>query len=497
MTYPITFWDAVNDPQLLGSPELWPGQVAMFEWLDEQLRAGTQELILTCGRQSGKSEADVRLALWMAALRPDLDPVASRSSVLIIATDREQSRAILRRAIDRAEASPVISRMIESSTRDELRLANGCTLLALPTDAGSIRGRSYRALILDELAHVAEGTGTGGSVEEIVRAAIPGMVTFGDRAVRVLSSTPHGIDTFFGSRVAACEKSELPGAALFRITTAEANPNVSREFLEQARKDDPDSFAAEYEGQLIGSGGVLIDPEALEAAIAFERELDPSEGVGWVAAVDLGFTRDSTACVIVGHDPNDHHRLLVGAARRWAPPAKRDRPPTATARRQLQDRVVGEIRDLLQRYHVFQIATDGYEEGLLRETLAGVELERVTMTASARVQVFTQLRGLIQSGRLGLIRDEVLLDELGRLRTSTRGGSLTIPLPRNSKGHLDVAVACALGCWLADRHERPGEALPFTVDVSEFDRRLPGLSIFGSDRSRLPRTADAVRSYRF
>lgn len=494
---PISFLDACRDLQLLGDPPLWEGQLPLYEWFDQGIRDGIEEFVVCAGRQIGKSEFATRAGLWMCCCRPDLDAVmkGGRSYALVLATDRGQARDILRRAVDRASASPVLSQLVESHTRDELRFRNGTVFMAAATDQASVRGRTYRYIHLDEIGHLLEGTGSSADVEEIVRAVGPGTAML--RGPRVLTSTPYGVDSWFGRRVQAAEKGELPHASLYRAKTGDVNPFVSPDQLAEAERDDPDSFKAEYLGELVGSGGALIPEEALAAAIISEAELDPSQGVGWVAGIDVGFFRDPLAVVVVGHDPADHHRLVVGAVRRWEPPKKSLKPQTASARRRLQDEILGQVADLLRRFGVWEVAFDGYEGPLLRETLAGVELRQLTMTSAARTEVFSAVRGRLVAGRLGLYRDEHLVGELRRLRTSTRGGSLTIPLPRSGGHHFDTAIALGLGVWLADRHERPGEALPFTVDVSEFDRRLPSLSIFGSDRSRLPRTADAVRSYRF
>ena len=494
--------EAVRDKQLLGAGlDPWPGQLDLLRTVEDGLERGVWLNVWNVGRRGSKSTLIAVIGLWSCLLRGDLDELAGpagRSYAAIAATNVGQSRLVVGMARDLVLASPLLAPMLEGSSLDELQFANRTGFLAFPASSRAARGRALRFAAVDEAAHFGDsGSGSDQEAGEIFKALTPALGQFMPNAVFVVSSTPAGPSGWFAETHARASAGEIPGAQAVTMASSELNPRLSPEWLASERERDPFSFEQEFLAQFTGGGGQLFDESALEAAIVADGERHPSEATGWLGALDVGFTRDPFGACVVGFDHDDPRRLVLGSCRRWDPPARRDRPTTATGRRQLQDRVLGEVGALFDRFNVKRAAFDGYEAPIVREVLRGVELEQLTLTSSARMEIFSSLRARLASGTLSLYRDELLLSEMRRIRLGYRNGQLQVLLPRSRAGHFDAVVSLAMACWLADRREAPGTALPHLVDVSEADRRLPSLSIFGSDRSRLPRTADAVRSYRF
>ena len=99
---------------------------------------------------------------------------------------------------------------------------------------------------------------------------------------------------------------ELPDAVAQHFSTAESNPTIDAAFvLEREQARDPESFAAEYLAQFVGSGAAYLDRDRITDAIAERGELAPDDGVNWVAGLDPAFSSDPFGLAIVGRDPRD------------------------------------------------------------------------------------------------------------------------------------------------------------------------------------------------
>ena len=88
-----------------------------------------------------------------------------------------------------------------------------------------------------------------------------------------------------------------------------------------------------------------------------------------------------------------------------------------------------------------------YEE--LREKLGGV-VEGVKFTQQRKAELFTNLKMLMERGRLKLPHDRILFSHLNAVEChTTASGGLRFTHPEGT--HDDAAVALALACWAASR----------------------------------------------
>jgi hypothetical protein len=216
-----------------------------------------------------------------------------------------------------------------------------------------------------------------------------------------------------------------------------------------------------------------------------------------VAAIDLGFVRDSTALVIVGRDPADAQRLRLVAARAWTPEVgPLGFGPT-----------LDEVADLCLAHGVSRVATDQHHAVAAVEHLGGRGLHATTVatTPASKSQMFSNLKTLLYGGRLELYQHPALLAELRRVETVTTPGAASVRIRRLGSSHGDLATALALACsrLRAPARARPGHVgvpvgqIPHVLDqvrwhVGEDPLRTLADRIGVPARGRPPRRADAA-----
>lgn len=196
-------------------PDPWQRDVLLEPW---------SRAMLNVTRQGGKSLTVAALALHTALYRPE-------ALVLVLAPARRQSKETLQKAwaLYRAGGRPV---PVDNRSELRARFENGSRIIALPGEEKTVRGYSDVDLIVaDEAARVPG---------ELYRTVRPMLAVSGGRLVAL--STPWGKRGWF------YESWIDPEQRWKRIrVTAEDCPRITEEFLEQERREMPESwFRSEY-----------------------------------------------------------------------------------------------------------------------------------------------------------------------------------------------------------------------------------------------------------
>jgi hypothetical protein len=246
------------------------------------------------------------------------------------------------------------------------------------------------------------------------------------------------------------QSGELEAAQAHRATTAEANPTIDSAFLAAEERRDPESFKSEYLAEFVGSGGAFFDPDNITAAVTLPGELRPEDGVGWVAGLDPAFSQDLFALVLVGRDPRNPRRLLVGQVRSWLPP--RRKVDSLDEGREIEDAVLAEVAQVLRLFDA-RAVTDQYKSAGVVERLRryGITVRAEAMTAPVKDSCFGFLRGRLNDGSIELYEHPELLRELRAVRTRYAAGRSSVVLPRLGHSHCDHAQATALAVYEHDR----------------------------------------------
>lgn len=437
---------ACDDPQLLGVP-LTRDQRARLEHVER----GTRTHLWAVGRRGLKTTTAAYVGLWSCLLRPELLArlrPGERGYAVGIATNLRQARLLVQAARAVVERSPLLAPLIQSVSDDEIVFANGTAFIAFPCTSRGGRGWPIFTLLLDELAHFVDNEGNV-SAEAVVRALIPATAQFGEDARVIASSTPWGSDGLFAEWFAKAESGELPDTVAHHATTAEANPSIDPAFLDTEERRDPESFKSEYLARFVGSGGAFLDPAAITAAVSLPAQLDPADGTDWIAGLDPAFSSDPFGLALVGRDPHERLRLLVGRVQAWEPP--RRKAVSLDEGRQIEDAVLAEVATALRQFGA-RAVTDQHKSAGVVERLRryGLQVQAVPMTAPTKDAAFGFLRGRLNEGSIELPEHPDLLRELRAIRTRYAAGRSSVVLPRIGASHCDLAQALALAVYQHD-----------------------------------------------
>ena len=448
---------ACDDPQLFGVPLT----------LDQRTRlaaveAGPRTHIWNIGRRGLKTTSESYVGLWCCLLRPELLAQlrpGERGYAVGVATNLRQARLLVQSALAVVERSPLLAPLVESVSEDEIRFHNSTAFAAFPCTSRGGRGWPIFALLLDEFAHMIDNEGNV-AAESVLRALLPSTATFGSEARVVVSSTPWGSAGAFAELYAKAESGELPDAVTHRATTAQANPSVPPEFLAAEERRDPEGFRAEYLAEFVGSGGAFLDAENVAACVSLEGELEPGDAVGWVAGLDPASSSDPFGLCLVGRDPRDSRRLLVGRVRSWEPPRRRAAPLTLEASREVEDAVLAEVAQVLRAFDARGI-TDQYRSGGRDRAPAryGCHVRAEPMTAPTKDAAWGFLRGWINEGGI----------ELPSIRSSS--GSCEPPAPATPPEGRVSSCRAPPGATATSRNRWPSPSTSTTAARSTWGRR--------------------------
>jgi hypothetical protein len=401
-------------------------------------------------------------------LRPDLDEVAGGQTrwAVSIANSREQAGLLLGYVKTIVERSPLLRSQLVSARDDRLTFKGNRVLVAAPCQDRLIRGVSASALVLDEASHFVSESWGPRTLERIWQAARPLLTIYGEEGRTFGISTPADGDDFYGRLFTQAQAGGLPGAVAFRATTQELNPVVSDSFLESEKLLlGEGAFRREYLAEFTaGGGGAFMEEDAVAAVVGRYHELRREQGTSWLIGLDVAFSSDPSAAVVVGRDPENRKRLVVGHVERWLPKRSRKqrrRAKTEQERLDVAANVLDGVAKLSKAFGGCAVVTDQHARMLVESGLKERGVPRVihrTWSPSSQTEAFRLLRARIYGDSISLPINDQLQRELCRVRERTRAGSSAIELPRSVDGHCDLAAALALAVWECDRKGVPSRA---------------------------------------
>lgn len=236
---------------------------ALDAWQEDACRNTSANMLLLCGRQTGKSTWAALMAIWRVTQ-------FSNQLVLLVSPTQRQSTELYSKAMVLFDALSHNHRPgVDRRTKSELELFNGSRLVSLPGgNPDSIRGFSKPSLVIeDEAAFVMDGT---------FRATRPMLAT--SRGGRhILLTTP------FGRRGHFYNLWELnsPRWSRFMIKSASC-PRITDEFLEGEREAlSRRSYEQEYECNFLESAISVFPYDMIERLVDDNQRSDgPDQAAG-------------------------------------------------------------------------------------------------------------------------------------------------------------------------------------------------------------------------
>ncbi|TGD96207.1 hypothetical protein [Methylobacterium nonmethylotrophicum] len=386
------------------------------------------EAWLICGRRAGKSFVLALIAVFLSCFRdyrPYLQP-GERATILIIATDRKQARAILNYLRALLTEVPMLARLVERETADEFDLTNRVTIEVGTSSFRSVRGRTLVAGVLDEMAFWPTEDAADPDFA-ILDALRPAMATI-PNGMLLCASSPYArrgalwdaFNRYFGK--------DDPNVLVWRAPTRVMNPSVPQRLIDEAYERDPAAAAAEYGAEFRTDVERFVSLDVVDACIAvdvFERP--PSKG--HVAFVDPSGGSGDSMTLAIAHPEGD--AVVLDAVRECRPPFS-------------PDQVVEDFAALLKSYKISHVIGDRYAGEWPRERFKVHGIQYV-VSEKTKSDLYRDLLPMLNSGRASLLDHQRLRTQIVNLeRRTARGGRDSIDHPRGAHDDVANAVAGAL-----------------------------------------------------
>jgi hypothetical protein len=462
---PVGLLEACDDPKLFGV-KLWPKQRELLASLDR-----TPNAVWACGRRGGKTLLASIVALHDVLLRPDLNALVRRGEVrysVVVATNVEQARVLVRSAKLIVEGSSLLRGLLRSDTADELsfELPDGSltALRAFPCSSRGIRGYPISTGVMDEAAAFVTTDDGNQAASMVYQALRPATAQFGNAGRMLIISSPQGSTGFFAEQWGKAHRGGLAGWEAQQLSTADMNPSVPRDFLEQIERDEPETYGSEYLAQFESGGSQFFDMGRF-APDGLLEPARPDAAVSWTCGLDPALTSDAFGLAMIGRSASG--RLVVGPIEAIEP--ERRRGWTFERKRAATDRVLARVADLCREFSA-RAVSDQHESQAVIARLGELGVSAVVrgMTREVKLAAFRELRDRLYDGSLVLPAHGSLLDELGRVQLKIEQGGAKIILPRSSRGHCDQVQALALGVFEM-RFERSSNSDP-RIGFGDSDR---------------------------
>lgn len=384
---------------------------------------------LVCGRRGGKSRILALVAVFMACILEHDAYVAPGESpvIAIIAADRKQARVILGYITGFLKAIPLLAPMIESELTESVRLTNGVTIEIHTAAVGAPRGRTFLAILADEIAFWPMGDSANPDAE-IINAVRPGLSTIPYSLLLIASSPYARRGVLYSNYAKHFGKDEAP-ALVWQGSTQEMNATLADDpLIAEMYQDDFERASAEFGAQFRTDVADFITREAVEAVVAPGLvEIPPVSGTAYAGHVDpSGGSADSFTLAIAHLDADGVAVLDL---------VREVRPPFAP------DTVVEDFATILNAYGLSRVAGDAYSGEWCRERFAlhGISYDVAPKNTSA---LYGELLPALNGRRVQLLDLPRLTAQLvGLERRTARGGKDSIS--HGPGGHDDVANAVA------------------------------------------------------
>jgi phage terminase large subunit-like protein len=194
-----------------------------------------REAWVAVGRKGRKSATAGALAVYCAVYSQWKRAPGETLRVVVIALSKDRAKLVLDYAAAILDSRPGLARLVVSRDSATIRLSNGVEIACFPNSYRLVRGPTICCAILDEVAIWWNNELAANPDREILRALKPAMITQPDSLLIGLS----------------------------QADTATMNPQVDRQEIEQAYRDDPLSAAAEFGAEFRNDLQSYVDRETL------------------------------------------------------------------------------------------------------------------------------------------------------------------------------------------------------------------------------------------
>lgn len=442
--------EAMDDPELFGAHFVGPTwdtwrvflaalfalpmtdeQIATYRRLTDRMKLPekvSREAALICGRRGGKSRVLALIAVYLACFI-DHGPylaVGEVATVAVISADRKQARTVMRYIMGLLEQTHMLAPLVQGETSESVTLSNRVMIEVHTASYRVTRGYTLVAVLADEIAFwPPEDSATPDT--EIIRAVRPGLSSI-PHSMLLMASSPYAKrGVLWESYKRHYGKNDAP-VLIWKASTEDMNPRIDPAIIAEARETDPESAAAEYDGNFRDDVAVFVSREVIDVCVQDGvAEIEPVRfGVQYSAFIDPSGGSSDSMTLAIAHDENGRPTLdLIREVRAPFSP----------------EAVVSEFAATMKAYRVHRATGDRYagEWPAERFSVHGISYEIADMSKS---QIYQAFLPQLNSRKCRLLDHPRLIMQLGSLeRRTARGGRDNIDHPPGA--HDDVANAVA------------------------------------------------------
>lgn len=424
----------------------------MFGGLEAVDQSTKKYVVMRLGRGSGKTTICSGFAVY-SAVTADLSRCGPGDVpyVITIAPDKPTAQLSVRMSREMIRGNPFLERLVVADDANSITLRRPDGRLvkieafAATRGGSAVRGRTIICFILDEAEFFTSNNSSGEKEysvndEDIFRALKPRLLPNGKG---MMISTPWPVETLMGKMFEENWGNPKNAVAIRAPTVLVRGDDPSiRAMVDDELAKDPENARRELFCELDGfTAGEFFDTNALNQSLdtvyAFPAKFNPL----WPVAVgcDFGFTRDSSAIVVVQFDGKYYRTVFIEELR--PKPGKPLKP----------SEVIERFALIAKQYGVSGVISDGYyreavKEGLLKHGLHIIDAPEGT---KGKAEVFQRTRAVLHEGLIKI--PDVLIGrrmvQQAKIVTSKAapGGTTTIKVPRKiGLGHGDIVSAWVL-----------------------------------------------------
>jgi hypothetical protein len=369
---------------------------------------------------------------------------------MLLAPTLKQARIAFRYIRKYLKNSPILSKRIIRMTRDEIILDNNVVIGCHACTQDGVRGRTVVAIVCDEIGFWAFEEDAANPADEVLAALRPGMASVRN-AKLIKISTPFTKSGVLWEEFQRRGELDYP---VWQVTTFEMNPTITPQMVESERQRSEEKYRREYLAEFTDSISSWIPSEILNPCIARGRQQLPRQhGLNYVAVLDPASRGHNFALVIVHQVPDG--TVVVDLVRIWTGSTKVPLP---------FEGVLNEIKTILDSYGINFAVGDQFNCDAIQQYLQkiGIMYEINVFGPQTRAQLFSGLKHLMVGGKIEILDDKALLQQLRNLTEErSQRGQIDI---RPSRGKDDQAVALALATSEVMKHRLPDSFESVIVD---------------------------------
>lgn len=241
--------------------DLWPWQEEMLKMYKDN-----RFVISRIARQSGKTSVSIAYFLWLILFHND-------KLVAIMANKGKTAISILSRIRLAYEHLPkFLQQGIITWNKGDVELANGSKIFAYATSSDSVRGETFSAILLDELAFVPPN-----EAEAFYTSTYPA-ITAGETTQVFIVSTPNGIGNLYHKMWVAAEEGKSDYVP-YTVNWWDVPGRDEAWKKKTIRNTSQRQFDQEYGIEFMGSSDTLIDGAKLRLLAGIDPIYDSKEGL--------------------------------------------------------------------------------------------------------------------------------------------------------------------------------------------------------------------------